>query len=81
MRCSTYVNVGRTHARLNGELLEEVDCFKYLGSQVASDGGCGIQIERRVLLLLKPAAQAQVGNTKLFINCFRNPTRTCAAEN
>ena len=25
---------------LNGELLEEVDCFKYLGSQVAVDGGC-----------------------------------------
>ena len=25
---------------LNGEPLEEVDCFKYLGSQVAADGGC-----------------------------------------
>ena len=25
---------------LNGELLEKVDCFKYLGSQVAADGGC-----------------------------------------
>ena len=24
----------------NGEPLEEVDSFKYLGSQVASDGGC-----------------------------------------
>ena len=24
---------------LNGEPLEEVDCFKYLGSQVAADGG------------------------------------------
>ena len=30
---------------LNGEPLEEVDCFKYLGSQVAADGGC----ERDVL--------------------------------
>ena len=28
------------HVILNGELLEEVDCFKYLGSQVAADGGC-----------------------------------------
>ena len=26
--------------RLNAEPLEEVDCFKYLGSQVATDGGC-----------------------------------------
>ena len=25
---------------LNGESLEEVDCFKYLGSHVADDGGC-----------------------------------------
>ena len=25
---------------LNGEPLEEVDCFKCLGSQVAADGGC-----------------------------------------
>ena len=28
------------HEILNGEPLEEVDCFKYLGSQVAADGGC-----------------------------------------
>ena len=28
------------HVRLNVELLEEVDCFKYLWSQVAADGGC-----------------------------------------
>ena len=27
------------HVILNGEPLEEVDCFKYLGSQVAADGG------------------------------------------
>ena len=32
-------------------------------------------------LLLKTAAQVQVGKTKLFINCFRNPTSTCATEN
>ena len=25
---------------LNGKPLEEVYCFKYLGSQVAADGGC-----------------------------------------
>ena len=28
------------HAILNGETLGEVDCFQYLGSQVADDGGC-----------------------------------------
>ena len=28
------------HVILNGGPLEEVDCFQYLGSQVAADGGC-----------------------------------------
>ena len=40
MRCSRYGNGDRMHVILNGERLEEVDCFKYLGSQVAADGGC-----------------------------------------
>ena len=34
-----YGNGDRMHVILNGEPLEEVDCFKYLGSQVAADGG------------------------------------------
>ena len=41
MWCTRYGNEGRMHFILNGETLEEVDCFKYLGSQVAADGGCG----------------------------------------
>ena len=28
------------HLILNGKALGEVDCFKYLGSLVAADGGC-----------------------------------------
>ena len=32
MRCSRHVNVGRMNVRLNGDQLEEVECFKYLGS-------------------------------------------------
>ena len=40
MRCSRYGNGDRMHVILNGEPLEEVVCFKYLGSQVAADGGC-----------------------------------------
>ena len=34
MRRSRFVNVGRMHVTLNDEQLEEVDCFKYQGSQV-----------------------------------------------
>ena len=31
MRCSSYGNGDRMHVILNGEPLEEVDCFKFLG--------------------------------------------------
>ena len=33
---------------LNGEPLEEVDCFKYLGLQVAADGGCERDVVHRM---------------------------------
>ena len=33
---------------LNGEPLEEVACFKYLGSQVAADGGCERDVIQRI---------------------------------
>ena len=36
------------HVRLNGEPLEEVYCFKYLGSQVAADGGCERNVVHRM---------------------------------
>ena len=38
------------HVILNGELLEEVDCFKYLGSwsHVAADGGCESNVVDRM---------------------------------
>ena len=48
MRCSRYGNGDRMHAILNGEPLEEVDCFKYLGSQVTADGGCERDVIDRV---------------------------------
>ena len=48
MRCSRYVSGGRMHAILNGEPLEEVDRFMYLGSQVAADGGCERDVVQRM---------------------------------
>ena len=38
----------RMHVILNGEPLEEVDCFKYLGSQAAADGGCERDVMHRM---------------------------------
>ena len=48
MRCSRYGNGDRMHVIVNGEHLEEVDCFKYLGSQVAVDGGCERDVVHRM---------------------------------
>ena len=48
MRCSRHGNGDRIHVILNGEPLEEVDCFKYLGSQVAADGGCEKDVVHRI---------------------------------
>ena len=47
VRCSMYGNEGRMHVMLNGGPLDEVDCFKYLGSQVADDGGCERDVVHR----------------------------------
>ena len=48
MRCSRYGNWDRMHVILNGEPLVEVGCFKYLGSQVAVDGGCERDVVHRM---------------------------------
>ena len=48
MRCSRYGNGDRMHVILNAEQLEEVDCFKYLGSPVAVDGGCERDLVHRM---------------------------------
>ena len=47
-KCSRYGNGDRMHVILNGEPLEEVDCFKYLGPQVAADGGCERDVVHRM---------------------------------
>ena len=47
-RCSWYGNGDRMHMILNGEPLEEVDCFKYLELQVAADGGCERDVVHRM---------------------------------
>ena len=48
MRCSRNGNRGRMHVILNGKQLEEEDCFKYLGSQVAGDGGREMDVVHRM---------------------------------
>ena len=39
MHCSRQVDGGRLNVSLNGEMLEEVDHFKCLESQIGREGG------------------------------------------
>ena len=48
MRCSRCGNGDRMHVILNSKPLKEVDCFKYLGSQVAAYGGCEMDVVHRM---------------------------------
>ena len=48
MRCSRYGNGGQMHVIINGEPLEEVDCVKNLGSQVAADRGSERDVVHRM---------------------------------
>ena len=48
MRCSRDGNGDRMHVILNGKPSEEVDCLKYLWSQVAPNGGCERDVVHRI---------------------------------
>ena len=48
MRCSRYGIGGRMHVILIIKQLEEVDCFKYMGSKVAADGRCERDVVHRM---------------------------------
>ncbi len=48
MKCTRRVNGRGMNVSLNGELLEEVEYFLYLGSHVALDGGIEGQVKFRM---------------------------------
>ena len=48
MMCSSYGNGGQMNVILNSELLEKVDCFMDLGSQVAADLECERDVVHRM---------------------------------
>ena len=48
MRCSRYGKGVRMHVRQNGEPLEKMDCFKYLGSQAVAVGVCEMDVVHRM---------------------------------
>ena len=53
MRCTRNEDGARLNVMLNGEALEEVDQFKYLGSVIAANGGVEADVRHRVNELCK----------------------------
>ena len=48
MLCSWRVGGGRLNVSLNWEMLEEMDHFKYFGSQICTEGGLEVDVSFRV---------------------------------
>ena len=48
MRCTRNEDSTRLNVMLNGEVLEEVDQFKYLGSVIAANGGVEADVCHRM---------------------------------
>ena len=48
LRCAREVQVGDMNIRLNGEVLEEVQMFKYLGSNVTAKGDLVDEVVYRI---------------------------------
>ncbi len=48
MKCTRLVDGRRMNVALNGEMLKQVECFKYLGSHVAVDGGIEGEVKFRM---------------------------------
>ena len=89
MRCSRYRNEGQMYAILNGKPLEEVDCFKYLGSQVSAYGGCEKDLVHRMNEQYRAwgALKSVQSNRGLGIKAKKSlnegvivPTALCGAE-
>ncbi|XP_068238296.1 uncharacterized protein [Palaemon carinicauda] len=48
LRCTRMERCARLNVMLNGEFLEELDQFKYLGSDIAATGGVEADIRQRM---------------------------------
>ena len=77
MRYSRYGNGDRMDVILNGEPVKEVYCFKYLGSQVAADGGCEMDVVHRMNegYIAWGALKSVLNNRRLGIKDFCPPHR------
>ena len=68
-------NWDRMHVILNGGPLEEVHCFKYLGSQEAAYGGCERDVVHRMNEGYRAwgALKSVLSNRGLWIKAKKNP--------
>ena len=48
MKCTMKVGGRRMNVALNGELLEEVECFEHIRSKITVDGGIETEVKSRI---------------------------------
>ena len=66
MRCTRNMDRGKLNVKLNGDLLEEVESFKYLGSHIAVGGGVETEVNFRV----KEASKCLGGMKRVMRNRY-----------
>ena len=66
MRCSRYPQAGNLNITLNGERLEQMNLFKYLGSHVSYDG----KVEQEVCQKVKEASKCLGGIKSMMSNRY-----------
>ena len=66
MRCTRNQNAGNLNITLNGQMLEEVKVFKYLGSQASYDG----RVEKEVCQRVKEASKCLGGMKSIMSNRY-----------
>ncbi len=73
MKCVRDADGGRVNERLNGELLKEVENFKYLGLNVAVNGRVDVEVGNRVKEVSKcmGGLKSVLGNRALGMNAKR----------
>ena len=67
MKCTKGVGGRRMNVASNGELLEEVECLKYLGSKITVYGGIEAEVNYRIIDVGKVLGGMKVFNCRAMV--------------
>ena len=64
---------GISSLQIDGETMETVTYFIFLGSKITADGDCSHEIKRRLLFGRKVMTNLEGNGTPLQYSCLENP--------